>query len=293
MSSQEERFERWIDVIADDIATGAAATAGFMAGWWRGVAGWFRFVHFRKPDKRFPVSGGLLRSAEMAAIAATAILMTVIAVDPLFIAMLNDRSAAGIAFFRRLTELGEAAWALYLIGALLLAFSLVPRGALARRRRIDLHDLQLGFYFLFTTVAFSGLIATALKNAIGRARPEFTPDGMVWLGRSFADNYDFASFPSGHATTAGALAMGLALLAPRLRVFLLLAGVWIAVSRPVLGVHFPSDILAGFCFGAWFSWIYARSFARKRLLFAFAPDGSLHTRPGFTVGYRTGGGREA
>ncbi|MEC9342964.1 MAG: phosphatase PAP2 family protein, partial [Pseudomonadota bacterium] len=63
------------------------------------------------------------------------------------------------------------------------------------------------------------------------------------------------------------------------RVFILLLGVWIAVSRPVLGVHFPSDILAGFCLGGVFSWLYARAFARKRLLFGFNRDGGLRVRP--------------
>lgn len=281
--------DRWIDVIAADIRSGAQAAGGFLSGWGRQVGSWFRFVHYRKPDLRFPVLGGWLRSAELAAIALSAVLLVMLVADPLFAAMLRERNAFVISLFRRITELGEAAWALYLAGAALVALSLIPRQSVTRRRRIDLHDVQLAFYYVFTAVAFSGLISTFLKNLIGRARPEFTPEGMIWLSRPFGDNYDFASFPSGHATTAGALAMALALLAPKLRVFVLLAGGWIAISRPVLGVHFPSDILAGFAFGAWFSWIYARSFARKRLLFVFRPDGGLRLRPAFTLGRKAKG----
>jgi len=56
------------------------------------------------------------------------------------------------------------------------------------------------------------------------------------------------------------------------------AGVWVALSRPALGVHFPSDVFAGFCLGAGFTWFYARSFARKRLLFGFDEKGGILPR---------------
>ncbi|MGI9400523.1 MAG: phosphatase PAP2 family protein, partial [Rhizobiaceae bacterium] len=94
----------------------------------------------------------------------------------------------------------------------------------------------------------------------------------------FTRGYEFASFPSGHATTAGAAAIALALLFPRLRSLFVVAGIWVAISRPALGVHFPSDVLAGFCFGAAFTYCYARSFARKRLLFAFTKNGQVVPR---------------
>ena len=68
-------------------------------------------------------------------------------------------------------------------------------------------------------------------------------------------------------------------MAPRYRLFFAILGMWIAISRPVLGVHFPSDIVAGLTLGSGFTYVYARSFARKRLLFSFTADGALQVEP--------------
>ncbi len=72
--------------------------------------------------------------------------------------------------------------------------------------------------------------------------------------------------------------MALALLFPRFQYVFLALGVFAALTRNFVGAHFPSDVWPGFVFGAVFSWLYARSFARKRLLFHFEPDGSLGLR---------------
>jgi undecaprenyl-diphosphatase len=93
-------------------------------------------------------------------------------------------------------------------------------------------------------------ISTLLKLGYSRPRPEIA-HGM----REFT-----ASFPSGHAMlsaitflTLGAL---LARLAPNRRRKVYAMGVailltlMVGVSRIYLGVHFPSDVLAGWCLGA-------------------------------------------
>lgn len=242
--------------------------------WWREVRAWFVFVHNRRTDTRFPIFPKPLRSAEILTVAASIILMLVLIADPFVLAAVNTPGWQPHPWFNTITEFGKSDWILYPAGLMLIVFSLWRRST-SRRGGFNRHSVMLAVYYMFTTVAFAGLIATLLKNIIGRARPPFVSEGRVWESIPFGDSYDFASFPSGHATTAGALAFALALLFPRLRVFFIVAGVWIAVSRPALGVHFPSDVVAGFAFGAAFSYYYARSFARKRLLFAFAKDGRL------------------
>ncbi len=274
-----QRAANWWAVIRADVAQFSAWLLFASDHWWGRVRAWFRFVHYRRPDTRFAVFPDMLRLSEALAIVFSAIAALVLFADPLFLSMLKERNETTLAIFEALTRLGESAWILYSAGGVLLVISLYPEKTLSRSQRMMMHDWLLLAYFLFTSVAFSGLIANLLKNLIGRARPQLTPQGDVWLLRPFADHYDYGSFPSGHATTAGALAMALMLLAPKYRLFFGLLGLWIAISRPVLGVHFPSDIVAGIALGAGFTYVYARSFARKRLLFAFGDDGALNVQP--------------
>jgi membrane-associated phospholipid phosphatase len=90
-----------------------------------------------------------------------------------------------------------------------------------------------------------------MKNLIARPRPYLTVEGLVPL---IAPLSSF-SFPSGHACSSFAAATALAL------IFRGRGGGWafipatlIAVSRVYLGVHYPSDVLAGAAVGALGAW---------------------------------------
>jgi undecaprenyl-diphosphatase len=84
-------------------------------------------------------------------------------------------------------------------------------------------------------------VAIALKGLVGRARPPVADPGFDALTTIPAS----ASMPSGHALTAFAAAGVVAALHPRLRVPALAAAGLVALSRVYLGVHFPSDVVAG------------------------------------------------
>jgi undecaprenyl-diphosphatase len=107
---------------------------------------------------------------------------------------------------------------------------------------------------------------SVLKAAFGRARPD---------GRLAESVVEGLSFPSGHATMSAAIYLTLgALLAStrarrRERAWLLGAAAAIAAlvgaSRVVLGVHWATDVLGGWAFGAaWaIAWLLlARAAAR-------------------------------
>ncbi|MBD2197389.1 MULTISPECIES: phosphatase PAP2 family protein [Calothrix] len=96
--------------------------------------------------------------------------------------------------------------------------------------------------YLLTTGIGSIIINRTAKALMHRVRPQ------LWL--SSAPEFDYA-FPSGHAMTSMTLVMILLILAinhPRRWLMLLFGSFYvvaIAWTRLYLGVHFPSDILAG------------------------------------------------
>lgn len=100
-------------------------------------------------------------------------------------------------------------------------------------------------------VAGAGLLGQLLKNGLCRARPTAPLAGSFFVDFPCVPaGYAVASFPSGHAVTAFAAAVLLALWYPRGTPAFLGAATLAALSRVVLGAHFPSDVLAGAILGA-------------------------------------------
>jgi membrane-associated phospholipid phosphatase len=92
----------------------------------------------------------------------------------------------------------------------------------------------------------------AVKVAVGRDRPlieEHPP-----LARAPSD----LSFPSAHATSSVAAATALGRVAPSYRLPLYCLAGAICLTRPYLGMHYPSDVLAGVFLGA----VIGRAFPR-------------------------------
>ena len=100
-------------------------------------------------------------------------------------------------------------------------------------------------------VALAGILDQVLKNLSCRARPSAPGAGTFFATfPCFPAPYALASFPSGHATTAFAAAVVLALWFPRGTVPFVGVAVLVGFSRVMLGAHFPSDVLAGALLGS-------------------------------------------
>ena len=83
----------------------------------------------------------------------------------------------------------------------------------------------------------------AIKVAIGRERP------LIEDHPPLARAPSKLSFPSAHSTSSFAAATALGRVEPRTRVPLYALAAGICVSRPYLGMHYPSDVLAGVALG--------------------------------------------
>ena len=170
-----------------------------------------------------------------------------------------DANRAGFLFLNSL-GVHEALWAnVTVLGDTVVAFALVL--PLWRRRP----DLLWAFVF----VALLGTLwVHGLKPFFDIPRPPAVLTDVHIIGPA----YKAHTFPSGHATTAFAIG-GLYALGLQFRtgyvIFVTVAFV-AALSRAVVGVHWPLDILAG-AFGGWLAAVIALDLARRSLTFGSKP----------------------
>lgn len=76
------------------------------------------------------------------------------------------------------------------------------------------------------------------------------------LNQLYVHDSLFDSFPSGHATFFAALAMAIWLVHPRTGILFVLGALCIGFGRIVAGIHYPIDILAGYCIGATLAYVF-------------------------------------
>ena len=109
---------------------------------------------------------------------------------------------------------------------------------------------------LAATLAVGETGTGILKRTVGRPRPyETHPETRMLAGKGLN-----GSMPSGHSAIWAGAAMVAAAYYPRSRkvMFPLAAGV--GISRMYVGVHYPSDVLAGWAWGAVYGWCLPRFF---------------------------------
>ena len=116
------------------------------------------------------------------------------------------------------------------------AGALTPATHLFRRVR--------DIFVVGVSVVSAGIAFTILKNIFAIPRPFVTDPSIHAL---FSETG--YAFPSGHATIYAALAASLFLINRRAGVLAGIAALIIGIARVLAGVHYPLDIIGGYCLG--------------------------------------------
>jgi undecaprenyl-diphosphatase len=150
---------------------------------------------------------------------------------------------------RDLTALGS-------MGVLTIVILCVTGFLVITRRRIEA-------LMMVSAVAGGSLFSMVLKGFFDRARPNLVPHG--------SEVYT-SSFPSGHSMMSAIVYLTLGVLIasrhsdPRAKVFIMAVAVLITglvgISRVYLGVHWPTDVLAGWALGT--AWALLSALAIRR-----------------------------
>ncbi|PWW02270.1 undecaprenyl-diphosphatase [Hoeflea marina] len=177
------------------------------------------------------------------------------------------------------TRLGKSDWILIPTGVALIALTFVNVETLTRKAKARLFRWNVLLCFIFIGVGLPSLVSTLLKRVIGRPRPTHFAESGLFDFQPFTVDASFASFPSGHSTTIGALAMVLVLLIPRFRHLFIVVGALVGASRIGVGAHYPSDVLVGLLLGAGGAYLVAKWFAAHGLLFLDTPMDRPAVRP--------------
>ncbi len=149
------------------------------------------------------------------------------------------------AAFEDITQFGLSGWFLFpcLFILLVLAALISPRMTVLTQG--VLAALAARFSFLFLAVGLPGLFVSIVKRLIGRARPFVGGHEDPFHYAPFIWRPEFASMPSGHATTAVTAAIAIGAIWPRTRLLMWVYAAAIMISRVAVLAHHPSDVIAG------------------------------------------------
>jgi undecaprenyl-diphosphatase len=194
------------------------------------------------------------------------------------------RGTAWLWPVRILTDFGKAAYVLWPLAATLVLIALLFPSARGMARTV-LIGFGIRILFIFFAVLLPVLAGEIIKDIVGRGRPFVGGQANAFNFSHFAGTEAYASFPSGHATVAFALAFAVSAVWPHLRGAMLVYAILIGASRLVLLAHHPSDVVAGALVGVIGAMSVRYWFAARHLAFTIRRDGAIEPLAGPSLGH--------
>lgn len=215
----------------------------------------------------------------LSVLTALAIGLLMFAVDVAAIKLMPARGTANLWPLRIFTDLGKSTYVLWaLAGLLLLILLMMPRLTGLSRQVWIAFGVRVQYIFL--SVAIAVMSSEILKYIIGRSRPFVGGEANAFNFQHFAGNPAFESLPSGHATTAFALAFAVSAVWRKAALVMLVYAVLICISRVILLAHHPSDVVGGALTGVIGAMFVRYWFASRRLGFTIGRDGAIEPLAG-------------
>ena len=190
------------------------------------------------------------RRAALGAAAAIALIVLVgMLYDARVIAWAASLPPGVHAGFHWITRFGQSDWLLIPSGFVVVLVALGDWRQVSRANAAAWWEIATFAAVLFIVVAASGLTTDIIKPIVGRFRPDYVTPGVFPFAPLSFGGYAHYSFPSGHATTMAAVAAMAAFVPTVATGPIVLAAALVAISRVIIGVHFPSDVVGGLLVG--------------------------------------------
>jgi len=225
-----------------------------------------------------PVSAGRLGLMVVGAVAV--IVLVALLYDARAIAWTHTLSPAVHGLFSRITRLGTSGWLLIPCGVVVIVVSLGDWRRVSRASAAAWWEIATFAGVLFAVVAVSGIVTDIIKPIVGRWRPGYVHDGVFVFSPLSLGGYSHYSFPSGHSTTAAAVAMLAAFVPGVITIPVVALAGLVALSRIVVNAHFPSDVVGGVFVGMGVGYVILRWARAAGLLFVDRDDGRVRSRFG-------------
>jgi len=154
--------------------------------WFSNFVGFFQLIGNRKVTE----SHGLMPSAFIQCMIALFVVITVVLAhifaDPIYMQWFKvNNTDDPTSIYTKTTDLAKVDPYLIISLIVMIVISIWKIAPQSKLELVKWHHWFMGIYFIFTTIAFSGLLTLLLKHIFGRVRPNANDGSAIWQSFPF------------------------------------------------------------------------------------------------------------